>query len=444
MNGLFPDEPKNQHTNDKGYILPRTERNIQPLDGENSNPAVELIRRKINSIYGAEPDARQEAEEAEETPKRSKHQEFMYHLSTSGKSLAEIQSAWHQYYIKLDDNEKREVWHEFYAANARTPSPHTHLIQQRSAMTRPHASAAEHVLPKGTAKEHPNLELGEPSVGQIVVNEIAAPAQPKEDRRSKEAIHKQIIKRVRSNSAAQIKAKQHLQSLAFGLGLGAIVIVVFLFSFFNEVIIAPFIQPGANAEATPIILSQSSIAPSSTPQVIIPKINVQIPTIYGVSTNEDDIEDNLEDGVVHYSSTSVPGQAGNAAFFGHSSNNIFNPGKYKFAFVLLHTLVPGDIFYLTYNGKVYTYKVFQKEIVEPTDTWVLNPVQGHPDTATLITCDPPGTSLHRLVVWGDQIDPSPTTNTSAPVQAQVASAPKQLADNGPSLWDRLWQWTKHL
>ena len=85
--------------------------------------------------------------------------------------------------------------------------------------------------------------------------------------------------------------------------------------------------------------------------------------------------------------------------YGHSSNNIFNKGQYKFAFVLLHLLQPGDTFYLTKDGKVYVYKVFSKRIVEPTEVSVLLPVDGHQATATLITCDPPGTSLGASLLW---------------------------------------------
>ena len=189
-----------------------------------------------------------------------------------------------------------------------------------------------------------------------------------------------------------------------------IVLIIFLFGFFNEVIIAPFIQPSRTAAATPLIVSSDSVAPTTTPEVIIPKINVEIPVNYSeTSTNEADIENALENGVVHYPTTALPGQTGNAAFFGHSSNNIFNKGKYKFAFVLLHTLVPGDTFYLTYNGKVYVYKVISRTIVDPSNVGVLGPVPGQTATATLITCDPPGTSLHRLIVVGQQISPDPST-----------------------------------
>ena len=219
--------------------------------------------------------------------------------------------------------------------------------------------------------------------------------------------------------------------------MGAIVVFILLFSFFNEVLIAPFIQPSRQDTATPIILSTNTVATTKSPEVIIPKINVEIPVNYSVtSTNENVLENDLQDGVVHYPTTSMPGQTGNSAFFGHSSNNILNPGKYKFAFVLLHDLVAGDVFYLTNNDKLYAYKVFSTSIVSPNDVGVLNPVAGHIATATLITCDPPGTSINRLIVVGDQISPNPNTNT-APVPVATTSAPiTQLAGNGPSLWSR--------
>jgi sortase A len=466
MDSLFPDEPQQHQRADNGYVLPRSERQIARASDDDSNAAVELIRNKISALYGDEPNARQELKEADAAPKRSKHQQFMHELSTSGKSLAEIQSAWHNYYVKLSDDEKREVWQEFYAANARTPTPtpSTHITQTRSAMIRPHATLpkAPEPLPELTDAEKAELSP-EVSRAEAIAAHADALNKPRvvvaehqhfehdpvhshmgagatKDKRNVAAIRKQVMKRVRASSSAQIKAKQHLQSLVFGIGLAALVVLVFLFGFFNQVIIAPFIQPSGHANATPIILSQDSLAPNATPEVIIPKINAQLPTIYGSSVNEDDVENSLEDGVVHYASTSVPGQQGNAAFFGHSSNNIFNKGKYKFAFVLLHELVPGDIFYLTYNGKVYTYRVFQKQIVDPTDTWVLNPVAGKTATATLITCDPPGTSLHRLVVWGEQIDPDPSAAAAAPAPTTTAQQPAQLASNGPTLWGRFWHW----
>jgi len=77
---------------------------------------------------------------------------------------------------------------------------------------------------------------------------------------------------------------------------------------------------------------------------------------------------------------------------------------------------------------------------------VLNNVPDKPATATLITCDPPGTSLNRLVVWGEQISPDPSGAT-APVPATTddgsttkTEQPEKINGNGPTLWKRLTGW----
>src|SRR3989338_4917230 len=79
------------------------------------SPAVELIRQKVESLYANEPSAGAEKTEIKNIPpsERSKHQQFMHDLGISGKSLAEIQTAWHNYYLNLPDEEKHDVWQEF-------------------------------------------------------------------------------------------------------------------------------------------------------------------------------------------------------------------------------------------------------------------------------------------------------------------------------------------
>ncbi len=443
MNPLFPDESgehdAHQAPGHGGYVLPHQHgRRLEPGKGHQNaaaDSAVELIRRKIDNLYGNEPNARKELAEAKDAIPRSKHQQFMYELSTSGKPLAAIQTAWHNYYLALSDEEKREVWREFYAASGRQPSAYTkHVHQQAQANSvQPEQHLASHNTTADAQADHPK--------GLVVVSDHMPAPEPPPDRRSFATIKKQVNRRAHSQSQSRVKAKQHLQSLAFGLGLGAIVLVIMLFGLFNQVIIAPFIRPGSNAAATPIILSTSGVAPSGKSEVIIPKINVQLPLVYDTSTKESDLQSSLENGVAHYPTTVMPGQQGNAAFFGHSSNNIFNKGKYKFAFVLLHELEPGDIFYLTRDSKLYTYKVYEKRIVDPTEIGVLNPVPGKTATAVLITCDPPGTSLHRLVVWGEQINPDPTGNNSAaPASTAPATQQTKLPSDSPSLWSRIWSW----
>lgn len=366
---------------------------------EPANPAAELIRAKLNALYKSAPEAAEQAAEALEVgPKRTKHQEFMYKLTTSGKSLADIQTQWHNYYIELPDTEKHEVWQEFY--------------QNQSAI----ADFARSPDPTPTTKntEHSKQQTDNHSVKEI---------------------KQQIIDKVNANG--KIRPIEHAKSALFGLGLASIVGLVIAFIFFNQVFVAPFISPSRTVSATPIIGNNiSDVGPD--PKIIIPKINLEVPVVYGLNTvQEEAIQAGLEDGVVHYSSTPNPGQIGNVVIVGHSSNNILNSGKYKFAFVLLKRLEVDDTFFVQKDGIRYTYKIFDKKIVPPSDVSVLGPSTRN-NTVTLITCDPPGTSINRLIVVAEQISPDPAGNTEANLQLDTSS--DILPSNAESLWSRLTSW----
>jgi outer membrane biosynthesis protein TonB len=101
-------------------------------DGKADDPAVRLIRDKVARAYSGEPDAVQQMAEAQAEKSPSKHQLYMREISSSGKSLAEIQTAWHHYYTTLPDAEKHAVWQEFYAANQHTP--YQKLFQKQQAV----------------------------------------------------------------------------------------------------------------------------------------------------------------------------------------------------------------------------------------------------------------------------------------------------------------------
>ncbi len=369
------------------------------------NPAADLIRQKVEQLYAHEPAAKQELAESEKAEHRSKHQKYMHELSHSGRSLADIQTAWHNYYQSLPDNEKHQVWQEFYAEHAK---------RGQTASTAP-------AQPVQTKTQEPSQQHVRKTKTRSAVN-----------------IKNDVLRHVRAQTGR--KRGGHLKSLVFGVACGSLVVIILLFSFFNERFIAPFITPSHNLSNSSIIIDPSKAAVGNNPEIVIPKINVEIPVVYTLNTiDEGAIETALENGVVHYATTSSPGELGNGAIFGHSSNNIFNPGKYKFAFVLLKRLQPGDTFYLQKDGKRYVYKVFDKKVVKPDEVSVLGQVPGHPATFTLITCDPPGTSINRLVVIGDQISPDPGKNIASSVKG-TQPTPKTLPSNSPSLWSRFWGW----
>ncbi len=383
---------------------------ISPLPGADSiNAAAELVRKRINEIFGPEPDAKEEIAEAKAAgTHRSKHQEFMYRLSTSGKSLAQIQTEWHEYYVNLPDHEKHEVWQEFYAAHDQTKRP----SETTPETPRP--------LPKS---KRTSLKRPAPQAPAQVVN-VAD-------------LKQELLQKVSSRSR---KATHHIQSLLFGLGMGSLVMLILMFGFFNQRFIAPFMTPSRVISNTPIILNPNDTTAGPEPRIIIPKINVDVPAVYDESSIEEAaVQRALERGVLHYATTPNPGEKGNAVFFGHSSNNIFNRGQYKFAFLLLKSLEPGDTFIIHYDSVRYVYKVFEKRIVAPTEVSVLNPIAGKAATATLITCDPPGRDTNRLVVVGEQISPDPSGNAESSA-LKPERMPEVVPSNAPSLWSRLTDW----
>ncbi|NBU33276.1 class D sortase [bacterium] len=363
--------------------------------------AVQVVRDKLAKLYAREPDATDEAIKAFQVQNhRSKHQMFMYNLTTSGKSLAQIQTQWHEYYVALPDSEKHVVWQEFYKANEHnSTSVHAPYVP-------PHAKAHS----KHTTFHSNN-----------------------NDTRTTAQIKQQVVNRLSANG--KLKAKHHFQSLLFGMVMASIVVVIFLFGFFNERFIAPFVSPSKQVSATPIVGSSVNVGPES--KIIIPKINLEVPVVYDLNTTEEkDVQAGLENGVVHYSTSVEPGQVGNVVIVGHSSNNILNKGKYKFAFVLLKRLEIGDTISLQKGGIRYTYEVYDKKIVKPTDVSVLG-TTAKPNTVTLITCDPPGTSLNRLVVVAEQISPDPTINKQTAEKVPALSSNGVLPSNAPSLWQRI-------
>jgi len=401
------DDNKHDEQFSASFQLPIDDDQKSQTPADSSNPAADLIRKKIEAAYSHEPDAAQEAQEATQLKPagRSKHQEFIYNLTNSGRPLHEIQTAWHEYYAGLADAEKHQVWQEFYSS---------------------HSQAAQH-----PAVSH---QRPEPTQTHTVIDRPAA-KKPKKTAHKPRPSHK---KAEHQPAVRRSAANQSLHSLLFGLAVGSIVIIVFMFSFFNERIIAPFIQPSRTANNIPFIASNGNVGPD--PVVIIPKINVEIPVVYDpAATNDSVIQQDLMNGVVHYAGTALPGQDGNLVIVGHSSNNILNPGKYKFAFVLLHELQPGDTFYLQKGGKRYTYQIYKRQVVSPNDVSVLGTAD-KPATASLITCDPPGTSNNRLVVVGEQIDPSPDSNIAATDQTAVTAKATIIPGNSPSLWSRITKW----
>ena len=241
-----------------------------------------------------------------------------------------------------------------------------------------------------------------------------------------------------TETAKKARASRHFMPIAAAIA----VVMVFSFLQYNRVLIAnvqAYVMPGSIDPQNIIVDPNTTVNVGPDPKLIIPKINVDVPVMYGVGNDYDSQMAAMEKGVAQFSipgASSVPGQIGNTVLSGHSSNDILDSGDYKFIFAQLEKLEVGDTIYANYEGKRYTYSVTKKEVVLPTEVGKLVYETDKP-VMTLITCTPLGTALKRLLVTAEQVSPNPNESAApAPVVEEDArSAP--IPGNSPTFLQRI-------
>jgi LPXTG-site transpeptidase (sortase) family protein len=124
-------------------------------------------------------------------------------------------------------------------------------------------------------------------------------------------------------------------------------------------------------------------------RIVVPAAGIDWVVVEGVNPED------LRKGPGHMPRTAMPGQYGNAVLSGHRTT-------YGAPFGHLDSLEPGDRFTVETLIGVHTYQVVSIEVVDPTDTWVVQPMEG--SWLTLITCTPKYTSRQRLIVFSKLVD----------------------------------------
>jgi len=313
-------------------------------------------------------------------------------------------SAWQNYYQQYY---QRYYWQQLHA--------------ERQKLSASQASAAAEKIASGEPLTGTNTEI---------------------DQKTKVAQLKQDITDTVKKQATKARKSRHFIPIASALGVG----LAFLFLQFNSVVFAQvrsYVSPGDLSNDALIVDPTANPNVGPEPKLIIPKINVEVPVDYSVTgLTESQIQTSLRDGATHYNlpgADAVPGQYGNTVILGHSSNDVFNQGKYKFVFVLLDRVQVGDTFYLNYNSKRYIYKVTKTQVIDPTQVSVLQ-IGTDKAMATLVTCTPPGTALKRLLIFGEQISPDPSGAASATQQQQSTQTTQKttIPGNEPSWLDNIW------
>jgi len=279
-----------------------------------------------------------------------------------------------------------------------------------------------------------------------VTTPVAESTPPAHEALTKDEAMYDLRKKLLGNiqeSAKKVRKSRHFVPIT----AAACVVVLFLFLQYNRILFAnvhAYISPG-NIDPVNIIVDPSeTVAVSPEPKLIIPKINVDVPVVYDVTPDYDSQMRAMESGVAWFGipgANSKPGQVGNTVLSGHSSNDVIDRGEYKFIFARLEHMQEGDLIYVNYQSKRYTYSVTRKEVVKPTEVSKLVYETDKP-VLTLITCTPLGTSLNRLLVTAEQISPSPSEAQSAPV-ASATSEPAKIPGNSPTFLQRIFGATEN-
>jgi sortase A len=137
------------------------------------------------------------------------------------------------------------------------------------------------------------------------------------------------------------------------------------------------------------MLTQPMMQPTASPdgpvRVQIQKLGVDSAVLAGDSWNV------LQLGVGHHIGSANPGQRGNMVLSAH--NDVYGE-----IFRYLDKLEPGDMVTVSTTTKDFTYIVQGRQIVNPTDVWVLES-RGQDKQLTLISCYPYRVDNKRIVVF---------------------------------------------
>ncbi len=362
--------------------------------------AVSLMRQQIDQLYD-DPNSRQQEIKHETLEKAyDRTRDNTEVTPVNDMQWQRYHTAWQQYY--------QQYYERYYLAQ-------NHARQQQATTSQPITT-----IGSGTSTASSTSSEGS-------ITKDKALAEIKNDLTSKIQQH-----------ATRARKSRHFVPILSALA----VMLVFLFLQYNRLMFAQvkaYVSPGSINPQNVILADASTAKVGPEPRIIIPKINVDAPVVYDVtSLDEPVVQHALKSGVIHYpipGANANPGEKGNAVFLGHSSNDVFDDGAYKFIFVQLEQMTQGDRFYINYNSVRYTYTVTSTETILPSEVGKLVTQNSRP-TVTLVTCTPVGTAQKRFLVHAEQISPNPDQAAVA-AQSNSSEQATTISGNSPTLFDRL-------
>lgn len=422
---MRPDEDNNTPAprSDTPYVPKRSYTHTPPSRnpdyGQQRDAAANLIRDQINTIYTSEDDTKNE--QPQSTAPRNVQSDTTYqqdinvnpyqrtqqpHRSIQNEDWRKYHTAWQEYYKKY--------YETYYAKHI---SEHKKRLEQQTNLKNSTSPEKAFGGSQSEADSSPSDADSAQLTKQQAMNELKQKLLGKVEKGAKKA-----------------RKSRHFMPIAASLA----VVIVFVFLQFNQVLIAnvrAYVTPGQIDPQNIIVDPSISTEVGDDSRLIIPKINVDTPVFYDIGIDHNSQMSAMEDGVAHFpipGANSRPGEVGNTVISGHSSNDVFAPGDFKFIFMQLDRLEEGDTIYANYEGTRYTYRVTKKEVVMPTEVdKLIYDTEGKP-VMTLITCTPLGTDEKRLLITAEQIHPNPNDADPAPDDSGDSSEDATIPGQGRS------------
>jgi len=157
------------------------------------------------------------------------------------------------------------------------------------------------------------------------------------------------------------------------------------------------------SEASPTATTNNAPSVDNNYILNVPTLGIKAPVIFESSNDDKKIYKSLEDGVVHFAGTPMPGDAGTAVILGHSSSYPWYDGRYGDVFANLSELKIGDYFTISRGEKVYFYKITKSLIFSGDNAQLTGFETSDNSSVVLMTCWPTGTVSKRLAVKADLV-----------------------------------------
>lgn len=163
--------------------------------------------------------------------------------------------------------------------------------------------------------------------------------------------------------------------------------------------------PPAEPTASPTAAMRPPLEGVAFGRVYVPRLRDRawgLPLVEGIQP------EHIDKGFARFPHSAMPGEEGNFAVAAHRATRLEPLAE-------VDRLRTGDRVFVRTKTAWFEYRLTHDRIVNPTDTWVVDPVPGQPrarpdrSLITLVTCEPRWGSTHRWIWWGELVSEHPAS-----------------------------------